>query len=415
MAQSRFWWKPVLQGVRWRQRYRGKNNGWMVGMLEDLAKEATHKYFFGGKEPGAFRVHPTSNGSNNWVYYVDVGDDRYVLRLYNNGRSKTRVIAEHCILEALAQCPAARTFATPRLKQICREPHLPGASDDGLSTYIELSDGSYACFFDLLPGVYVGGKSNFMHSMGKVTSELMAVLQNLYDECDTNDISREDGSANDSENAITATAAALTRYTYEHGPAPYFDLWRVHSAITRDSFFDFCETSTQLKPYSTEMKMVLSGITELEQQILKWKQEYDFPRSFVHGDLVTDNFLCDEQQEMVTAVLDFEFVGVDWRIMELATCISKFPEEEHPMSNLKLFIGGFRQANLVALDKLEVEALPLMIKVRVLSNVIYFVGRAISGEAALTQLTERIEGYCRRLIWLDNERNRADLFSLFDL
>ena len=119
-------------------------------------------------------------------------------------------------------------------------------------------------------------------------------------------------------------------------------------------------------------------------------------------------------EEEVTSVIDFEFVGEDWRIMELATCISKFPEEVQPLSNLSLFIGGFRQANLVILQRQEVESLPWMIKTRILSNVIYFVGRAMSGEAELSQLTERIQGYCRRLRWLDDERNKADLISLFD-
>ena len=388
-------------------------------MLEDLAKEATWRYFFGGRKPAeqenekAIRISPTSNGSNNWVYYVDVGEDRYVLRLYNNGRSKTRVRAEHGMLEALHLCGAARTFATPRLKKIREEKKQTSESDDDLLTYIELSDGSYACFFDFLPGVYVGGKSNFMHSMGKVTSELMALLEHLYTgygrSCD-GDESTDDKSEK-SVNAI----ATLTSYTYKHGPARYFDLWRVHSAITRDSFFDFCDNSIELKAHSAGMKFLLSSITDLEKQILQWKQdECEFPMSFVHGDLVSDNFLCDETKEEVTSVIDFEFVGEDCRIMELATCISKFPEEAQPLSNLSLFIGGFRQANLVTLQRQEVESLPWMIKTRILSNVIYFVGRAISGEAELSQLTERIQGYCRRLRWLDDERNKADLISLFD-
>lgn len=387
--------------------------------LVALVREATVRCFFGGNEEAAkFLVSPTSNGSNNWVFYVDVeGEQRYVLRIYNNGRSRTRVLAEHGMLEALNHCPGL-SFATPRLK------HVPVSNDGSshvvtqtretkntMSSFIELSDGSYACFFYLLKGVYVGSKPNFMHSMGKVTSELMGTLQGLYDKC----IQRLKSNTEKEESTAT-----YTRDTYDHGPAPYYDLWNVHSAITRDAFFSFCEDSAQLQLFSTDMETLLHEITALEQWIPRWKQELKesqgsaFPSSFVHGDLVTDNFLCDEKDERVTAVLDFEFVGVDWRIMELATCISKFPEEADPMINLRLFIGGFREARQVELEKREIDALPNMISLRVLSNVIYFVGRAISGEADFNELTERIPGYCCRLKWLGDEVNRAALTALFD-
>jgi Ser/Thr protein kinase RdoA (MazF antagonist) len=123
----------------------------------------------------------------------------------------------------------------------------------------------------------------------------------------------------------------------------------------------------------------------------------------------------------VTALLDFEFSAFDWRAMELAVCLSKvrrcpsiewgrtllkrlvevsvtLPSPSHKLTRLRSlvslpsqyagekeawdyfdqFITGFTDYG--RLTDREIEAVPDLINLRILSNVIYFVGRAIAKE-----------------------------------
>ena len=48
----------------------------------------------------------------------------------------------------------------------------------------------------------------------------------------------------------------------------------------------------------------------------------------------------------------------------------------------------------------EARALPDLINLRILSNVVYFVGRKIAGEDDISSLTSRIETYCNRVEWV---------------
>ena len=84
-----------------------------------------------------------------------------------------------------------------------------------------------------------------------------------------------------------------------------------------------------------EFAILLDELKVAEEEIKVWlsMRESLFPLSFVHGDLVTDNFMV-SNAGIVVGILDFEFVGVDWRIMDLATSLSKFPEDDNPLHNL---------------------------------------------------------------------------------
>ena len=43
----------------------------------------------------------------------------------------------------------------------------------------------------------------------------------------------------------------------------------------------------------------------------------------------------------------------------------------------------------------------MLIKLRVVSNILYFCGRIMSGEADATCLLDRISDYRKRFVWLD--------------
>ena len=58
----------------------------------------------------------------------------------------------------------------------------------------------------------------------------------------------------------------------------------------------------------------------------------------------------------------------------------------------------------------QVDLIPEMIKLRILSNVVYFMGRAVAGEDGFESLTTRAENYYKRLEWIDvNRQHIVDL------
>ena len=84
---------------------------------------------------------PTSGGVNNMVNYVETANgEKYILRIYNNGKNSARVKFEHEVLRQLGQ--QKLSFEIPRT--------LP--SLDGKQAHVLLSNGAEACVFYVIPG-----------------------------------------------------------------------------------------------------------------------------------------------------------------------------------------------------------------------------------------------------------------------
>eukprot|EP00595_Chromulina_sp_UTEXLB2642_P002305 CAMPEP_0196765272 /NCGR_PEP_ID=MMETSP1095-20130614/7926_1 /TAXON_ID=96789 ORGANISM="Chromulina nebulosa, Strain UTEXLB2642" /NCGR_SAMPLE_ID=MMETSP1095 /ASSEMBLY_ACC=CAM_ASM_000446 /LENGTH=172 /DNA_ID=CAMNT_0042123055 /DNA_START=483 /DNA_END=1001 /DNA_ORIENTATION=- len=150
------------------------------------------------------------------------------------------------------------------------------------------------------------------------------------------------------------------------------------------------------------------AIKEIEESEIKISNylKSDFPVQLIHGDLHYDNILVHDGQ--VSGLLDFEFAAFDWRAMELAVCLSKYAGVDGVMNNFNLFVKGFSRYGRLSSD--EIEAIPDLIVLRILSNVVYFVGRAIANEDSIESLTTRIENYMNRCDWVNaNKRNICDM------
>lgn len=81
---------------------------------------------------------------------------------------------------------------------------------------------------------------------------------------------------------------------------------------------------------------------------------------------------------------------------------------DDPLPYLKDFILGY--AEKLRLTETEARAIPGLIILRVVSNVVYFCGRAAAGEDDISSLTTRAEEYARRICWL--EANADELVAL---
>ena len=85
---------------------------------------------------------------------------------------------------------------------------------------------------------------------------------------------------------------------------------------------------------------------------------------------------------MVTGVLDFEFCAFDWRCMELVVGVSKYCGAKDPLPLLKEYIAGYA-AGGGKFTEAEVKLIPDLIILRVLNNVVFFVGRYLAKEDSI--------------------------------
>ena len=324
----------------------------------------------GGDDLGDYEFEPTSGGVNNVVYYVtkrkgegEGGRDLVgVLRVYNNSNDDPKVEFEHRILELLGR-EETLSFAIPET--------IPSAR--GGRNFVKLSTGASACLFRAIGGGLP--KLSKVREIGLCAGELSMAMGRI----DRDDVP-----------SVCPTH-------------PYWDIYRVHRAVTKELFYETLR-SHQFDPWRVWADEVEDDLIQVEGMlgsygdILHW--------SFIHGDLHYDNILVDDGG--VTGLLDFEFAAYDWRAMELAICLSKYCSEGEPLGYFERFVDGFAVHG--ELTRVEMESMCVLIRLRILSNVVYFVGRALSGEDGLSTLTSRIETYCKRLRWL--KTNESEIVCL---
>lgn len=310
-------------------------------------------------DPGA-TITPTEGGANNIVQYVETSDGkRYVLRIYNNGLDTGRVKYEHSVLEKID--PSTLPYEIPRYVRSLKTG----------KTMMELPSGTMCCLCQCIPGGLP--KTTDPKPLGKATGQLMLALGNV-------DPEGVDGEACEA----------------------YYEIYQAHHSMNREKFYEYLKgpeldgVRTAIDTMVTEFKVLDDFIEEYLEKCL--------PQHLTHGDLHYDNVLVDDAGE-VTGLLDFEFTSMDWRATEIAVCLSKYVSEDDPFPLVERFLEGFAEAGC-KLTPDECEALPYMINLRVMSNVVYFVGRAASGEDSIASLTKRADMYADRIVWVRENRQK---------
>ncbi len=127
----------------------------------------------------------------------------------------------------------------------------------------------------------------------------------------------------------------------------------------------------------------------LEHRLPDWLKQ--LPQQHVHSDIVCDNVLI--RQDRVAAILDFEFVMIDFRALELAVLLYEWVDltENGKISDLALeaieacLEGYGRSASLTAP---EIQALPQLIVLRCMVLMLHFLGRYWSGLDATRYLMD---------------------------
>ncbi len=306
--------------------------------------------------PGCnYSVSPSQGGANNIMQYLHdpIGEVSYILRIYNNGNDSERVRYEHEILSLLRQFKLSFRIPTPILA-LNNSPH------------VLLSNGAEASIFELIPGYLP--KLTHIRQIGKAAGELNTALANIQP------------------------------YSPSPNP-PYYDLYSVHHAITRDLFL-VTMRSSEFDSVKEEVNKLLQEIAEMEMT-LENLLEMNLPKQLIHGDLHYDNVLILDGS--ISGVLDFEFCAMDWRAMELAICLSKYAGEKEALQYFSDFIGGYFEYGV--LNPFEMKVVPDLIILRIISNAVYFVGRFIAKEDTISTISNKCATYIARIQWIKANRD----------
>ena len=236
---------------------------------------------------------------------------------------------------------------------------------------VEMANGNQACLCELIPGGLP--KTADPKLLGRAVGQLIGAMETL-------DLERIEGE-----------------------PChPYFEIYQAHPSMTEEKFYEYV-AGPDLDVCRAAMETMVEEFKACDAFIAKGL-ERGLPKAVVHGDLHYDNVLCDAASGDVTGLLDFEFCTVDWRAMELAVCLSKYVGEDDPFPLVESFIDGFCESGRLTPD--EVEGMPDMINMRVMSNAVYFVGRAVAKEDSIKSLTKRADMYAQRMVWVRDNREK---------
>ncbi|WP_167357121.1 phosphotransferase [Paenibacillus pectinilyticus] len=301
-----------------------------------------------------------AGGMNNTTRFVEVGDRTYVLRLYETHRDTNKIKFEHSVLLRLAAIKAELPYDIP----------MPLELPNG-GTMVTLGDGEgkIAALFTFTDGenpIELGLSQ--LHEMGKAVGQLSAAL---------------------------ATINMELKPEY----APYYEIEHIHPSCKPEAIRTFClQAPESFLPQQEELAYIFGRYMALYAAIPTIRQ---LPHQLVHGDINGSNMLVNEEGQLA-AILDFEFVTIDARVMELAVCLSDLIDpslsEDRLKTNCRTFYEGYRQ--FIALTQEEKGILPLLIELRRLDVFIHFLGRYLDGVDPQGVLVDIITNTYEKTKWL---------------
>jgi homoserine kinase type II len=324
---------------------------------------------------GEWSICSGSSGMNNTTQYIEVNREFYVLRIYETHRDETKVRYEHAVLIGLAKL--ALPFSTPI-------PVLAGNGESFLRMEAEEGQelGKLACLFHYISGERPDLEQvEQIESLGRATAQLTLALRQI-------------------------------RLILKSEYPSYYQLGLAESATLLEEIVQFCQEPLELfQEWAGELYRLgeLLNLFTAEAPALQ-----KLPHQLIHGDLNASNSLIGADQA-VAAILDFEFITMDLRVMEVAVCLSDLiaaePDSDQVIwDKIEAYLRGYGSTAKLTLE--EVTVLPLLIQLRRLDVFVHFLERYKNGIDSANIVEEMIRSTIVMDQWLEVGRERLVVLGM---
>jgi len=321
--------------------------------------------------PDSARFVPGSSGMNNTTRLIEAGDRRYILRIYETHRDEEKVRFEHDVLTRLQQLPQLEPerqfpYATPKLV-MCR----------GGETIARTDEGKLAALVH-----YIEGERPSFQADDQIVSFGRAVA------------------------ALSSALAQLDLASDQAAYPPYYQLEHTHPSCSPEVLASFCTNPPPaFEPYRSMLRKLGDWCEAFWKQVSRLRA---LSQQLIHGDLNATNMLADASGR-INALLDFEFVTTDLRLMEAAVCMSDLivlsDEGEVDgvlsQSRMALFLQGWCESGELSPE--ESALLPLLIQLRRVDVFVHFLGRYLDGVDDIAIVQRQIVQASRIVGWLQEQ------------
>lgn len=280
-------------------------------------------------------VREGSSGMNNTTKFLVVDNKEYILRIYESHNEIEKVNYEHCVLKALKKRKLSFSIPEPKF-------NLNGKTI-GVS-----SDGKLITIANMIKGRNPELKNDHQfYNLGKVVGEITSELAKINVDMDS-----------------------IYSACYE--------LEKSYPKCPLNKVIEFCiNPPCEFEDERKELKELSKYFLEFQKFIPILRR---LPHQLIHGDINASNVLEDENNK-ISAVLDFEFVAKDLRTMDLAICLSEAiandNDDKIKFKNMSSFIKGYKEYINLKID--EIKIVPYLIILRRLDVIIHFLVRYNEG------------------------------------
>ena len=282
-----------------------------------------------------YYVKNGSSGMNNTTKFLVIDNEEFILRIYESHNDSEKVNYEHTVLKALGE--RSLSFNIPKPKVNLNGSTIGVGSDGKLVSIAKMIKGNNPRLETV----------EQFYSLGSVVGE----------------ITRELKEVNIEKNPIYS---------------PCYELEKSYPKCPLNKVIEFC-----LNPHK-DFNEEKNELVDLSSYFIKFKkcipELRNLPHQLIHGDINASNVLENEDNN-ISAVLDFEFVARDLRVMDLAICLSEAisnkNSDEFKFKCMKRFIDGYKRNINLTMD--EIKAVPKLIMLRRLDVIVHFLVRYNEG------------------------------------